>query len=710
MDSADNTTHVCRAASRLANSFMADRSRWFLWSPVFLAAGTVLYFGLPFEPSRRLAWEAVSTSVLIWAGSRVEGSGTGFRLTATAAMLFACGFCAGTERTARVEAPMLSVSTDAVMVAGRVREIDLADRGPRIVLDQVTIDDLDKAVTPERIRLRLTRYAPVPEAGSVIAIRAVVMPSPGPAQPGAHDFRQDAFFDRIGGVGYAVGYPHLIQPPSGNDAWLPQLRLRIAGRIESALGRTPEAAIATAYLTGGRGLIDDRTATDMRNSGLAHLLAISGMKVGLVAVLIFAATRLALALVPGAALRLPVRKIAACAGIAAAIAYTGLAAAPVPALRSVLMTSMAMLAILFDRQSFSLRLAAVAAMLVIVVLPESAISVSFQMSFGAVVALIAFYEAFRHRIAAGYHHATRARRIAMDLFKIGLTTFVATLVTAPLALFHFQQEANYSIPANAFAIPLNDFWIMPCGILALAAMPFHLDAWPFRAMGAGIHLMLYAARMVSQWPGAVSHLPLLPPAVLGLATLGGLWMILWRQKWRRLGLIPVAAAVALAFVIEKPDVLVAEDAGHAAIRMDDGTLAISRQTRKDFTSETWDRLNGSRSISLLPAEGGSPDAAWQCDARYCLYRRNAYGVAILRDPAFAAEACQTQDIVISRWPIQVRCGASRVVDPASTGKTGALAIYLKPAGISIETVRHIVGDRPWWVSTGVKGPQADPEP
>ena len=710
MGRADNTTLTGRTALWMAASFMADRSRWFLWSPVFLAGGTVVYFSLPSEPFRYRAWEAVTLATLVWSGVRISGAATGLRLVTTAILLVACGFCAAKERTVRVEAPLLRTTTEAVTVAGRVREVDLADRGPRVVLDQVTIDGQPPRDTPGRIRLRLTRYAPVPEAGSTITIRAVVMPSPGPAQPGAHDFRRDAFFDGIGGVGYAVGYPHILRAASDSRAWLPRLRLFIASRIEAALGRTPEAAIATAYLTGGRGLIDEQTATDMRNSGLAHLLAISGMKVGLVAVLVFAATRLSLALFPGAALRLPVRKMAACAGIVAAIAYTGLAAAPVPALRSVLMTSMAMLAILFDRQSFSLRLAAVAAMAVIIILPESAVSVSFQMSFGAVIALIAFYEAFRHRIAAGYRHASPVRQAGMDFFKIGLTTLIATLVTAPLALFHFQQEANYSIPANAFAIPLNDFWIMPCGVLALILMPLHLDFWPFKAMGAGIHVMLYAARTVSHWPGAVSHLPLLPPAVLGLATFGGLWMILWRQRWRRLGLVPVALAVALAFTVEKPDVLVSEDAGHAAVRLDDGILAVSRQTRKDFTDDTWDRLNGSKGVVALPNGSSAPDAVLQCDERYCLYWHNAHRVAILRDPASAQEACQISDVVVSRWPLQVQCAAGLAVDPVSTAATGALVLYLKPGPIEIETVQNTVGNRPWWVSTGVKALPAAPEP
>ena len=708
MAGGDNTTGMGRSLEWLGRSFMADRARWFLWSPVFLAAGAALYFALPFEPSRERSWAAFAVGAIVWLAIRQFVCSAGWRVAAMAAVLCAGGFCAGVERTARVMAPMLSMPTGPVMVAGRVADVDLADKGPRVVLDHVTIEGLAPDATPRKVRLRLTRYAAVPLADSTIAVRAVLMPSPGPAQPGAHDFRRDAFFDGIGGVGYAIGYAHVLRGVTDDPAWLPRLRAYIDGRVERALGKTPEAAIATAYLTGARGLIDEQTATDMRNSGLAHLLAISGMKIGLVAVLVFAATRLVLSLFPALALRVPVRKIAACTGIVAAIAYTALASAPVPALRSALMTSMAMVAILFDRQSFSLRLAAVAAICVLILFPESAISVSFQMSFGAVVALIAFYEAYRHRIAAGYRTASPSRRFFMDLCKILLTTLVATLVTAPLALMHFQQEANYSIPANAFAIPLNDFWIMPCAVLAVVLMPVHMDGLPLAAMGAGIRVMLRVAHGVSQLPGAVTHVPLLPASVLALASLGGLWIILWRQRWRRLGLVPIVAAVVLACLGERPDILVSEDSSHAAVRLADGTLAISRQTRKDFTADSWDRLNGSAGVKLL--DDGTIKDAMRCDKAACLERRGPTRVAILRDPAAASDACDGSDIVISRWPLQVRCDAKIEIDPTTTSRTGAVAVYLKNGAIRLETAHEVVGDRPWWVSTGAAGRPADPEP
>ena len=440
-----------RLGTWLLETLIAERGRWFLWAPVCLAAGASFYFSLQFEPTRLAGWICAGCFLLMWIACRVLDKRHLLEVIVAAFLLTSIGFCAAKEKTLRVTAPMLVHSTGPVMVTGRVAEVELADQGPRVVLDKITLPGLVPEATPDKIRIRLTRYSSPPVAGSIIMLRAVLMSPAGPAEPEAHDFRRDAFFNRIGGVGYAVGKPSIVEASSfrPGEEWLERLRQTITAKILEAMGRTPEAAIAAAYLTGERGLIEEQTANDMRNSGLAHLLAISGMKVGLVAILSFAVFRTVIALFPALALRLPARKIAATGAILVAFAYTGLAAAPIPALRSVLMTGMGMFAILFNRQAFSLRLAAIAAAIVILWQPESVTGVSFQMSFGAVIALIAFYEAFRLTLSSLYQHSTRARRVMLAMGRIVVTTLVATLVTSPLALFHFQQEANYSAIANA---------------------------------------------------------------------------------------------------------------------------------------------------------------------------------------------------------------------------------------------------------------------
>ena len=656
----------------LVSRLLAERERWFLWAPVWLAAGAVFYF------SWQEALQIMTIAIMAAGGSLLYVGVCWWRLPAffrigtAICMLVGFGMLASAWRVERVDAPQIVAGLAPSLVTGRVIQYDLAAKGARVVLDHVLVEGVPAAETPREIRLRLTRYSAPPPPGATIMVKAMLMPPPGPAAPGTHDFHRDAYFDGIGGSGFAVGRPQLLEADSGKPLVLEVLRQRITGHIAAALGSTPAAAIANAYLTGERGLIDEATADDMRNSGLAHLLAISGMKVGLVAVLVFAAIRLLAALLPRVTSHVSGRKAGAVGGIAAAIGYTLLAAAPIPALRSVLMTGMSMGAILVDRQSFSLRLAAVAASIVIIWQPDSVLGASFQMSFAAVMTLIAFYEAFQHRIAGFYRGAGRVRRLWLDLWKIVLTTLVATLVTSPLALFHFQQEANYSLPANALAIPLNDFWIMPCALLAILLMPFGLDRWPLQAMGQGIEVMLRIAHRVAGWPGAITQTPLLPASSLLLCLFGLYWLIIWRRNWRWLGLIPIVAGSIVACLTVPAQIMIDADARRVAVRLSDGRLAVNAIAKRDFTIDSWQRLAGGDKAVLFAAV---QDPWLQCGDGYCFYQpADRQAVVVLLSAAAAESQCQADRIVISMVRLQVNCLASRLIDPEFLAAEGATSL------------------------------------
>lgn len=136
-----------------------------------------------------------------------------------------------------------------------------------------------------------------------------------------------------------------------------RLRTIVAERVRAHLdGAT--AAVTIALLNGEQRAIPERVMAAIRDSGLAHLLSISGLHIGLVAGIVMFVVRGALALVPPLALLFPIKKWAAVASVFAAGAYTLLAAAPVPSQRSFLMIAVVLLAMLVDRQGLSMRLLA----------------------------------------------------------------------------------------------------------------------------------------------------------------------------------------------------------------------------------------------------------------------------------------------------------------------------------------------------------------
>src|SRR5690606_36586538 len=294
-----------------------------------------------------------------------------------------------------------------------------------------------------------------------------------------------------------------------------RIHLSIAGS-ETGDARS---ALASALVTGMRGAVPDDINAAMRNSGLAHLLSISGLHLSLVAGLVFFVVRAGLALVPALALRWQTRKLAAADALVISGLYLLLSGAEVPTQRSFIMLAFGLGAILVDRLYVSMLPVALAALAVIMLTPEAVLGPSFQLSFGAVSALVAAYE------AAGEWRARRRKAgiVPMPLavaYPAGLafTSLVATLATTPLGVHHFHQAALYAIPANMIAVPITGAWVMPWGMAGLLAMPFGAEELPFRAMAVGIDLVAWTAEETASWPGAVAQGLIMPSS--GLALLG----------------------------------------------------------------------------------------------------------------------------------------------------------------------------------------------
>lgn len=161
--------------------------------------------------------------------------------------------------------------------------------------------------------------------------------------------------------------------------------------------------VAAALMTVERRAIPKELLASMRDSGLAHLLAISGLHIGLVTGLLFFAIRLALVLIEPVALRYPIKKIAALGPVLGAFAYLLISRATIPTQRAFLVVSIVMLAVMIDQAAISMRLVALSAMAVLLLAPESLLSASFQMSFAAVVGLVAVYGAAATKMTALRH-------------------------------------------------------------------------------------------------------------------------------------------------------------------------------------------------------------------------------------------------------------------------------------------------------------------
>ncbi|HYE01354.1 MAG TPA: ComEC/Rec2 family competence protein, partial [Alphaproteobacteria bacterium] len=394
------------------------------------------------------------------------------------------------------------------------------------------------------------------------------------------------------------------------------------------------------------------------------------------------------------ALRRPLKKWAAVGALVAALLYTLLVDAPVTALRAFVMSAIMLGAVLADREPLSMRLVAWSAAALLLTAPEVLLGASFQLSFAAVVPLVAVYEVLRRRQALRPKPGIAGRGL-IYLRDLVLASAVASAATTPIGAYHFNQGALYGLVANLLAVPLNGAWVMPWGLLAYLLMPFGLEALALVPMGWGLDATLWIAAKVAAWPQAEFLAPAAPAASLALFALGGLWLCLWQSRLRLFGLLPMALAFALGAAAPKPDILVNNDGQLVAVRGADGRLMLSDLRRDRLDAETWLRRNAQAKAERFPKDGETAGKWLRCDDQACLYRRGPWAVALVRRAEALAEDCRIADIVISAVPVRMPCPALLVVDPGSLRDTGALAIGLRGLDPTVETVAAARGRRPW---------------
>lgn len=688
---------LAMAPAWLGRNATEERERWVLWVPVFIGVGIAAYFGLASEPAGWVGAAGLGTAIL----ARIAlGRWPVPAMAAVCLSLAFLGFSAAQLRVAIVSAPAIPREIDRAVVQGRACEMTLLPNGYRVYIDRIAIDGMAPEATPRRVRLRVSGPAVADHVGQWVQLTAAIGPISAPVAPGAFDFQRDVFFERIGGVGFAFGAAQPIAPQRqlGFFADLPcrlsALRLDIADRIRAVLpGDT--GGIAVALITGDQGAISKPVLQSMRDSGLAHLLSISGLHIGLVAGILFIALRRLLCLVPRIALHYPIKKWGAVAALLGTLFYMLLAGAPVPTVRACIMASMFLLAVILDRTAISMPPVGWAAVVVLLASPEELIGPSFQMSFAAVVGLVAAHEATQ---AARLHWRAEAgwgRRAGLYVAGLILTSVVATLATAPYSIYHFNRLATYGVIANMIAVPLTGVWIMPWAVLATLLMPFGAEQLALVPMGWGVDGIIAIAEQTGQLPGAAVVVPTLPIAGLTLITLGGLWLCLWQRPWRLAGVAVIAVGAATTVFTRPPDLLIADDGRLFAFADPAGRLLLSSDT-DEFVADTWLRRSGMSVVGALPAEGYDADGRLACDSLGCKYTAHGRSIAVVQQPVALFEDCQLADVVVSLEPVRVPCRATTVIDRFDLWRNGAHAIWVDgDGGIEVRSVREMRGHRPW---------------
>ncbi|WP_126399133.1 ComEC/Rec2 family competence protein [Blastochloris tepida] len=678
-----------------------EAARGPLWLPVVFAIGILVYFAAETEPSLIAALLTALTFTALAIAARAHP--LGFPL-AVAAAAFAAGFAAASLRTALIAHPVLARPLVAT-VSGFVADRDQREKSDRVILHVTSITPAQEAM-PTRLRIVL-RPGAAPPVGSHISVRARLNPPAGPARPGAWDFERDLWFAGIGGTGLAFGAVQMIPaaspPPWRIAVW------QMAQGIREGIGQRIRAivpgdagAIAVALVTGERDAIAEATNESLRVSGLYHIISISGLHMAVVVGTVLVLVRGTLALVPGLALRRPIKKWAVLAALGVAAFYWLLSGAEVATTRSFLMAGLVLAGVLADRAAISLRTLAAAALVVMAVMPESVLNPGFQMSFAATLALVAFYEhwAPNRRFAEGARVQRLGRALWIGAAGLALASLAAGLATSAFTAFHFHRLSPYGLLANLASTPVISGLVMPAALGGVLMMPFGFDRPFWVLMGWGIERTLDISAFVAALPGADSRLPAFgegPLLLAAAALLVGLLLV----SPLRLAALP-AAALALLLAVgspDRPDVLVDATGRLVAVRGADGRLSILGASADRFAVRTWLAADGDHRLPADPKLA----AGFACDKEGGVAQlADGTAIAVPKTLAALEEDCAKAALVVTRHATPMPCAAMRI-DPARRAANGALAITRAGDGWRIEPARDATRTRPWMV-------QAAPEP
>ena len=664
----------------------AQRGALLPWVPVCLGIGIGCYFALMTEPPVEV-WGAMGLVALALAGGVALG-GLLRRPVLLALLLVLAGFLLAGARTYLIAEPVLGFRYFGP-VEGRIVIIDrsTSDR-VRITLDRVVLEDMRPERVPARVRLSLEpdQAGSLPLPGNRVALTGHLSPPSGPVEPRGFDFQRMAWFDRLGAVGYSRT-PLVTIAPAPPGFSLARWRDAISREVQARLpGET--GAFAAAVTTGDRSGMTQGSLTALRESNLAHLLAISGLHMGLLTTFVFGALRLVLVLSPGVALGWPVKKIAAVGALMAGAVYLALSGGNVATQRAYIMVAVMLIAVLLDRRALTLRAVAVAAVIVLLLRPESLTEPGFQMSFAATIALVAAFRAMRD------FESDRVPRWARPVLATVISSAVAGAATAPVAASHFNMIAHYGLIANLVSVPLMGLVVMPGAVLAACLAPLGLHGIGLAVMAPAIDWILAVAHWTAAQEGAVGRVMSPGPGVMPLFALGMLWLILWRGRMRWAGVAPAALSFVLWAMAERPALLVSPGGGLIGLMTQEGRV-LNKARGEGFAASSWLENDGDTPDQGLAA--ARPGLAAVTDmTTFDLGPGPAAYLSGRGAAGRVADACAVAPLVFlaaeAEAPAPPGC---TLWDKKALDQTGGLAIYLTDGRLRTVTARAAAGQRPW---------------
>lgn len=646
---------------QLALQAERERGTGFLLLPVSAGAGVVTYFTQVHETGWLSLIVPLCALMVMrwWARERYYLSSM-----LLLAIFFQLGMLSGKLETWRYSTAMVG-SDVTTRLTGRVVGMEAQYKGGwRLTIDVLSTERPVLRYAPERLRMSARDIPARTEIGSTLTGLVRLRPHSGPVRPGNYDFAFNGYFNGNGGNGFYLGTPVLSDPAAISGVGsvfsytIATLRHIVGTRVTSVVSGE-DGAIAAALISGQRDGISEYTNEILRNSGLAHVLSISGLHLALAAGVVIIGFRSIAGLFPSFAARHPIKKYAAGAALFSSAFYLALSGSDVAAQRSFVMIMVMLIALFFDRAALSIRNLAIAALIAFISAPHEVLGPSFQMSFSATAGLIAAFAWWSERKSTLHKQGIRQKRkqptIIQKCFLLivatGATSIVAGIASGIYSAYHFNNTAPFGLLGNILAMPVISIFIMPFAVLSLLLMPLQLDWLPLQIMGLGVWSMRQIAELVS-YIAPAGNPGIIPSWAIVSWTIAVVIAVICTTYLRNFSLLFLAIGFFFYWFENNPDIIISEDAKLVAVGFNDGRLAVNRSRPSRFTVQNWIKAYDVNEIVPPIIAASRKNNVFQEHAFYCEENICSISLADGRmlsytDVLSAVEtACHIGDIVI----------------------------------------------------------------
>ncbi|WP_277986524.1 ComEC/Rec2 family competence protein [Rickettsiales endosymbiont of Peranema trichophorum] len=691
------------------------------WLPYFFSLGILTYFSFSREPDVYVT--GLASLVICGALIFLRKRGRFLKLWMCVCFYF-LGFCVTQLHTYAINHQALEKEIPEMLITGDVFDIQHMEGKRRLVIRNIqevlpindgrgktsnwssALDHSREESVEDVRRLKGIRINVKEELfhdqhidherlsiGDTVSIPSRLFPLPHILVPNGFDFRRYAYFKGIGAVGYATGAPTILARYEKQFIDrvfdFPNMRNTIIEKMKLHL-KQPATGIATGILVGDVGLVPKDTIEVVRDAGIAHLLAISGMHMIVLVGILFFTARYCVLKIEYIALRIDSKKIAAIVALLGSAFYLKLSLSPISAQRAFIMSSIALIAIILGRESSAVRAMSISAILILLMAPQELLNPSLQMSFAASFALIVSLSKLSTLFLTSIQivKASRMSKLLAYFGTICLASIIASLATAPFVIYHFHNVSVYGALTNLVAIPINDFWIMPWGIVSLLLMPFGYEKFPVVAMGTGVDLIYMVAKYVSNIPYA--SLAIAPPSGLGLVltAYGMFGYFIAASNIRYLFLMLMLCGPFLKSPYDRPDILIEPSSKLFAIRDNDG-LIISSNKKSKYVLDVWSEAYGNN-VRLLNDMNISG-----CNADACMYGRDGQNVLIIGNKNVKLVNCHNIGLLINLTSSSVYCNNVKKINNTILKSGGAHFIKINGGKINVTNSMNIGGKRIW---------------